>query len=92
MDNAVGGNKIHWLMVNCKNNKSGDTLFSYIGPSPPKGSDKHHYFFLLLQQKNPVKLVKLDNRFMSIQDLFQILQLQKATLQDRKYFLSSFKN
>jgi phosphatidylethanolamine-binding protein (PEBP) family uncharacterized protein len=85
---AVGGNKIHWLIVNYQKNKSGDTILSYMGPHPPKGSGTHHYYFLLIKQKKPVKLVELENRNISMQNLFQILNLDDAFLKDRKYFTS----
>lgn len=54
---AVGGNKIHCLVVNLtQENQHGDTVVPYEGPHPPKGSGIHHYHFWLLEQQGPVEV------------------------------------
>ena len=52
--NAVGGNRIHWLVVNIVGNDilTGVTsLFMYVGPNPPINTGIHHYFFSLYGTK-----------------------------------------
>ena len=86
---AVGGNKIHWLIVNYKKKESGNCIFSYVGPNPPKGTGTHHYYFLLIKQKRSVNVIALQDRQMSILELFKILGLDDSTIKDRKCFTSS---
>jgi phosphatidylethanolamine-binding protein (PEBP) family uncharacterized protein len=52
--NAVGGNRIHWLVVNIKGNDLliGTSLFMYVGPNPPINTGIHHYIFSLYGTKN----------------------------------------
>ena len=59
--NAVGGTKIHWLIVDippCRDIHEGRILLPYTGPAPPQGSGLHHYIFLVLQQDKPTSLKK----------------------------------
>ena len=45
---AIGGNKIHWLIVNITKNDIliGNTIVNYKGPNPPKDSGKRKSFCL----------------------------------------------
>lgn len=91
---AVGGNKIHWLIVNITNNNifTGNTLIKYKGPNPPKDSGKHHYVFSLFRQHkfiDPNNIV-LDSRFIELDKLFIILKTNNNhfILKSIKYFVS----
>lgn len=94
---AVGGNKIHWLIVNITQNDiiSGNVLIEYKGPAPPKGSGKHRYVFLLAKQK---ELIQTDNfyfetRFIELKDLFKKIDVYKKNFTPKiiKYFVSENK-
>ena len=91
---AVGGNKIHWLIVNIKQNDIliGNTIINYKGPNPPKGSEKHHYVFSLLRQHKLIdpKNIVLDSRFIGLDILFTMLKTNNNyfTLENIKYFVS----
>ena len=91
---AVGGNKIHWLIVNITNNDifRGDTIVKYKGPNPPKDSGKHHYVFSFFKQHKLVdpRNVVLDSRFIELERLFNMLKTNNNyfTLENIKYFVS----
>jgi phosphatidylethanolamine-binding protein (PEBP) family uncharacterized protein len=91
---AVGGNKIHWLIVNIINNdiSTGNTIINYKGPNPPKDSGTHHYVFSLFRQHKfiePTNIV-LDSRFIGLDKLFKMLKTNNNyfTLENIKYFVS----
>jgi phosphatidylethanolamine-binding protein (PEBP) family uncharacterized protein len=91
---AVGGNKIHWLIVNITQNDifTGNTLIRYKGPAPPKGSGKHHYVISLFRQHKfiEIKNIVLDYRFIELDKLFTILRTNNNyfILKSIKYFVS----
>jgi len=91
---AVGGNKIHWLIVNITQNNifTGDTIVNYKGPNPPKDSGKHHYVFSLFRQHkiiDPENIV-VESRFIELERLFSMLKTNNNyfTLENIKYFVS----
>ena len=91
---AVGGNKIHWLIVNITNNNifTGNTIVNYKGPKPPKDSGKHHYVLSLFRQHKIIdpKNIVLDSRFIKLDKLFNMLKTNNNyfTLENIKYFVS----
>lgn len=92
---AVGGNKIHAMVVNisCANSAcSGDTVVGYKGPHPPKGSGIHRYIFWLLEQGDYIpSRIHVKTRFLPVKELLKWFptSFQKV---DEQYFLSSWKN
>jgi len=95
---AVGGNKIHWLIVNITQNDifTGDTIVNYKGPNPPKDSGKHHYVFSLFRQHkiiDPENIV-VESRFIELERLFSMLKTNNNyfTLENIKYFVSKNSN
>ncbi len=95
---AVGGNKIHWLIVNITNNDItiGDTIVNYKGPNPPKDSGKHHYVISLFRQHKLIdpKNIVLDSRFIELEILFNMLKTKNNyfTIENIKYFVSKNSN
>jgi phosphatidylethanolamine-binding protein (PEBP) family uncharacterized protein len=91
---AIGGNKIHWLIINIKNNNilKGDTLIDYIGPKPPKRTGKHHYTFVLFKQTDFIEItnIKLKSRFIELNKLFKKLGVNQYNFvyENIKYFVS----
>jgi hypothetical protein len=91
---AVGGNKIHWLIVNITKNDIliGNTIVNYKGPNPPKDSGKHHYVLSLFRQHKIIdpKNIVLDSRFIKLDKLFNMLKINNNyfTLENIKYFVS----
>lgn len=89
---AVGGNLIHWLVVNIDGNNihNGDILLEYKGPSPPKGSGIHRYIFLLYEQTNKVN-ASISNRHISMDEVCKNLD-NKLQLVSSLYFTSKNQN
>ena len=91
---AIGGNKIHWLIVNITNNCifKGDTLIKYKGPLPPKGSGKHHYTFILFKQTEFIETtnIKFKSRFIELNKLFKKLGVNQYNFIPKNiiYFVS----
>ena len=91
---AVGGNKIHWLIVNITQNDifTGNTIVNYKGPKPPKDSGKHHYVLSLFRQNKIIdpKNIVLDSRFIELDKLFKMLKINNNyfTLENIKYFVA----
>ena len=94
---AVGGNKIHWLIVNITKNNifTGNTIVNYKGPKPPKDSGKHHYVLRLFRQHKLIdfinqKNIVLDSRFIELDKLFKMLKTNNNyfILKSIKYFVS----
>ncbi|XP_066254882.1 protein D2-like [Euwallacea similis] len=67
----------HWLVVNIKENdlSSGQTLTSYRGSGPPKGSGLHRYIFLVYLQQGVINVtepnLEADRRNFSIRKFAQ---------------------
>ena len=91
---AVGGNKIHWLIVNITKNdiSIGNTILNYKGPNPPKDSGKHHYVYSLFRQHKIIdpKNIVLDSRFIKLDKLFKMLKINNNyfKFENIKYFVS----
>lgn len=91
---AIGGNKIHWLIINIRNNNivEGDSLIDYTGPKPPKGTGKHHYTFVLFKQTDFIEItnIKFGSRFIELNKLFKKLGVNKYNFipENIKYFVS----
>ena len=91
---AVGGNKIHWLITNIidGNITNGNEIIKYKGPDPPYGSGKHHYVLCLLEQPNIISVhdLKFNSRFIELKDLFTKINFYKKKIKiyDLKYFVS----
>ena len=82
---AVGGNKIHFLLINYSLKELGNIIFPYIGPKPPKGSGVHRYYFLLIQQELLIiPNLNFPSRYISIQKIFDLFGTPIA----QKYFTS----
>ena len=77
--NAVGGNRIHWLVVNISdsNLKNGKILLEYKGPAPPQGSGIHNYIFLLYEQPESI-LLGQDERQIDLNSLLKKLGLNEV--------------
>lgn len=91
---AVGGNKIHWLITNIKHNNilTGNTIIEYKGPLPPKGTGPHHYVFVLFEQTKFIYItnLKFNSRFVELNKLFKKLGFNKNNfkLKNILYFIS----
>ena len=90
---ALGGNKIHWLLINIPGNNihMGEPLLSYDGPHPPKGFI-HHYCFLLLEQIDRKKILNrrsFSTRYISLKKVFTTLKAN-LHLVATQYFTSSY--
>ena len=88
---AVGGNKIHWLITNIINENilCGNEIINYKGPAPPKGSGTHRYVFCLFEQKKIVsnQNVLFDSRFVELKILFKKI-VPSMKFIDVIYFIS----
>jgi len=53
----------HWVMVNCTgaDMKSGKTLSSYNGPTPPAGTGPHRYVLCMFSQTGPIDCKSCDD-------------------------------
>ena len=87
---APSGNHLHWIIINIPGNNinEGNTLLEYMGPAPPNGSGYHNYIFLLIEQREKKYLESLQ-RVMSMDDLYEKLNLKDSTEISRRYFTSS---
>lgn len=88
---AVGGSKIHWLVVNLGLEKCGMTLLPYVPPQPPKGSGKHHYIFYLIEYDQPLKKIIITHRYVALSDLITQLDLSQFQLIASFYFIINTK-
>lgn len=86
---AVGGLKIHWLIVNIQSTEQTEVI-PYLGPHPPKGSGLHRYVFMLVEQTRMLssKFLLFRSRYMPLEDLFQKLYL--SCVVSEIYFISAF--
>jgi phosphatidylethanolamine-binding protein (PEBP) family uncharacterized protein len=87
---APAGNHLHWVVINIPGNdiNKGTTLLEYTGPAPPKGSGTHKYIFLLIEQREK-KFFNTLERVMSMDNLYNKLNLTGSTELGRTYFTSS---
>lgn len=87
---APAGNHLHWVTINIPGNNidSGNKLLEYSGPVPPKGSGIHRYIFLLLQQKERNYPRTLE-RIMSMEDLYDKINIRGLQVVSKAYFTSS---
>lgn len=48
----------HWLVINIKGNdiSTGETITSYRGSGPPKGSGLHRYIFIVFEQSDKISV------------------------------------
>lgn len=84
---AVGGNKIHWLVVNI-GSSSGTTLLQYVPPNPPPGSGVHRYIFWILEHDHRiVRLPRLSDRFITMPMLLSLLGVV-TTIADTFFFVA----
>lgn len=53
---------LHWLVVNIKGNdvSTGQTISSYKGSGPPKGSGLHRYIFIVYEQNAQITVTEDD--------------------------------
>jgi phosphatidylethanolamine-binding protein (PEBP) family uncharacterized protein len=86
---AVGGNKIHFLLINYSLYKKGNIILPYVGPNPPKDSGVHRYYFLLIQQESFIEPnLNFSSRYISIENIFHLLGIPKNQFIAQKYFTS----
>jgi phosphatidylethanolamine-binding protein (PEBP) family uncharacterized protein len=86
---AVGGNKIHFLLLNYSLNNQGNIILPYVGPNPPRGSGVHRYYFLLIQQESLIiPNLNFPSRYISIENIFHILGIPNNQIITQKYFTS----
>ena len=75
---ALGGNRIHWLVSNINGNhfNSGNHLLFYRGPAPPRNSGIHNYIFSLYEMTNDNHLFFTEaNRKITMTDLLAKLNV-----------------
>lgn len=86
---AVGGNKIHFLLFNYSLHNQGTIILPYIGPNPPKGSGVHRYYFLFIQQESLIiPNLNFPSRYISIENIFNLLGIPNNQIIAQKYFTS----
>jgi large subunit ribosomal protein L35 len=86
---AVGGNKIHFLLTNYSMHNQGNIIFPHVGPNPPKGSGVHRYYFLLIQQESLIiPNLNFPSRYISIEKIFNLLNIPNNQIIAQKYFTS----
>lgn len=86
--NAVGGNRIHWIVSDINGNyfSSGKNLLFYRGPAPPKNSGIHNYIFSLYEMTHDVHLLFGEtNRKINMDDL-----LAKFDIKDKPIYTNRF--
>lgn len=87
---APVGDFIHWVVTNIsKNNKLGDTLLDYMGPSPPKGTGIHRYIFLLYRQRHVINVGSI-KRVYPLNSLLNRLELTNNDLVFEKQFKAKY--
>jgi len=87
--NAIGGNKIHWILINITDNdvKNGTEIISYNGPNPPINTGIHHYKFELYEQpKYNDDLCKINERFFTMNKILKKLKLKNYNLKFHTQF------
>jgi phosphatidylethanolamine-binding protein (PEBP) family uncharacterized protein len=86
--NAVGGNKIHWVIINIVNNdiKNGKDIIPYKGPAPPTNTGVHHYKFELYEQSKYHNIKPIDDRFIKMDEIRDRLKLNNRKPKFRKQF------
>ena len=71
---AVGGNRIHWLVIN-----NDDTVLPYKGPRPPPGSGIHRYIFLLIGHRVPIRAPRGLKRKITMTQLWETLCISPSS-------------
>jgi len=91
---SLFGNRFHWLLINipCSNLNNGDTLLTYIGPSPPAKTGMHRYMFELYKQRNKIQPLDINNRNISIRDVKNKFGLTDLMPEAKIHFLSKNTN
>jgi phosphatidylethanolamine-binding protein (PEBP) family uncharacterized protein len=86
--NAVGGNKIHWAIINILNNdiKNGIVIIPYKGPAPPANTGVHHYKFELYEQPRYHNINPIDERFFTMDEIRDRLKLNNRKPKIRMQF------
>jgi len=79
---AVGGLKIHHLIINFKDQKNVNIILPYIPPSPPTKSGTHHYFIIKIIQKEYINPFYLSSRFIDFYRLLDIINPVKIIVLD----------
>jgi hypothetical protein len=91
---AVGGNKIHAMVVNISCDRStckGDTVVGYEGPHPPEGSGIHRYIFWLLEQGDytSTKIQHVKTRFQPVDEVLRLIPTRLKKVGEL-YFYSEY--
>ena len=93
--NAVGGNRIHWILRNIKGNniQSGNDFFTYYGPHPPANSGIHNYIFSLYESGKSSSYSTLDPNYRQIEleDVLRDLKITGEPLYT-KQFISEYQD
>lgn len=86
--NAIGGNKIHWAIINIINNdiKNGIDIIPYKGPAPPTNTGIHHYKFELYEQSRYHNIKPIDERFFKMDEIRDKLKLNHRKPKFRTQF------
>jgi len=86
---AVGGNKIHWLVYNLPH--QGIEWLPYAPPNPPPRTGTHRYIFWLVVQPQRIvnhhRLPMLPQRFMSIDDALHDIGIFPKKVCDSRSFV-----
>jgi hypothetical protein len=72
---AVGGNHIHWLVINISHSdiNNGKIILPYKGPAPPPNSGKHRYIFEVYEHSNIINIEPMEKRVIPISSLKNLL-------------------
>lgn len=83
---AVGGNKLHWLVANIRDREPGMTVLPYAPPNPPSGV--HRYIIGVFEHNQPISPPRLSDRFITMPDLLRLLG--DPAIVDAFFFLSGY--
>ena len=72
---AVGGNHIHWLVINISHYdiNNGKIILPYKGPAPPPNSGKHRYIFEVYEHSDIINIEPMEKRVIPISSLKNLL-------------------
>jgi len=72
---AVGGNHIHWLVINILDSdiNNGKIILPYKGPAPPPNSGKHRYIFEVYEHSDIINIEPMEKRVIPISSLRNLL-------------------
>lgn len=88
--NAVGGNKIHWLVININgtsninNIETGKAILEYYGPRPPPESGEHNYIFSLYESNKNNKINQIE-RQIELAELLTKLDITGKPIYTKKF-------